>query len=65
MGNKMKFTESDYTKLKIIEEIVEHWAETCYEFDEERKIGYMEGILDSLYSIIKLDIDEDKKILNE
>ena len=64
----MKFTESDYIKLKLIEKIVTHGMnEVVYsEWDEGKKTGYMKGIFDSLYTIVTFSVEEDnKKILNE
>ena len=61
-----KFTELDWFKLKTIEKIIiESTTLFSDEEDKEQKIGYVEGVLDSIYSIITLSVEEDKKILNE
>jgi hypothetical protein len=65
----MKFTELDLFKLKTIEKIITESIATVTllsdEDTKEQKIGYVEGVLDSLYSIVTLSVEEDKKILNE
>lgn len=64
-----KFTELDWFKLKTIEKIIIESISTVTllsdEDTKEQKIGYVEGVLDSLYSIVTLSVEEDKKILNE
>ena len=64
-----KFTELDWFKLKTIEKIIIESISAATllsdEEDKEQKIGYVEGVLDSIYSIITLSVEEDKKILNE
>lgn len=64
-----KFTELDWFKLKTIEKIIIESISTVTllsdEDTKEQKIGYVEGVLDSIYSIITLSVEEDKKILNE
>lgn len=65
----VKFTKLDWFKLKTIEKIVKDSIGTCDllsdEDTKEQKMGYIEGILDSVYSIVTLSVEEDKKILNE
>ena len=65
-----KFTELNWLKLKAIEKIVLECI-GCSLFsdsddvDKMQKLGYIEGIFDSIYAIVALKIKEDKKILNE
>ena len=65
-----KFTELDWFKLKTIEKIVSDCIGHSLfldsdDVDKMQKIGYIEGIFDSIYAIVALKIKEDKKILNE
>lgn len=61
----MKYNGFDGIKIKIVEKIITDSYESCSNMDNDERLGYMEGVLDSLYSIVSIDFNEDKKILNE
>ena len=61
----MTYNGFDGIKIKIIEKIISDSYENCSNMGSDNKLRYMEGILDSLYSVVSIDFNEDKKILNE
>jgi hypothetical protein len=61
----MTYNGFDGIKIKIVEKIITDSYESYSNVDNDERLGYMEGVLDSLYSIVSIDFNEDKKILNE
>lgn len=61
----MTFSGFDGIKVKIIEKIISDSYNNYSTMGCNDKLGYMEGIIDSLYSVASVSFDEDKKILNE
>lgn len=61
----MTYNGFDWIKIKIAEKIISDSYNNFSNLEGISKLGYMQGILDSLYSIISVDFSEDKKILNE
>ena len=61
----MTYNGFDGIKIRIIEKIISDSYDNYYNMGSDDKLGYMEGIIDSLYSVASIDFNEDKKILNE
>lgn len=61
----MTYNGFDGIKMKIVDSIISNSYESYSHMDNDERLGYMEGILDSLYSVVSIDFNEDKKILNE
>lgn len=61
----MTYNGFDGIKIKLVEKIISDSYENYSSMDNDERLGYMEGVLDSLYSIVSIDFNEDKKILNE
>ena len=61
----MTYNGFDGIKIKLVEKIITDSYESYSSMDNDERLGYMEGVLDSIYSIITLSVEEDKKILNE
>ena len=61
----MTYNGFDGIKIKIVEKIITDSYDNYSNMDSDNKLGYMEGIIDSLYSVVSIDFNEDKKILNE
>ena len=62
----MTFSGFDGIKVKIIEKIIsDSYDNYSNMVGNDKRIGYMEGVIGSLYSVASVNFDEDKKILNE
>ena len=61
----MTYNGFDGIKIKIVEKIISDSYENYSNMGSDNRLGYMEGIIDSLYSVVSVDFNEDKKILNE